>query len=160
MDKLLLAYLAGVIDSDGYISIKRSTYAARVLGKNWNPQYQEMVGIKQVSPEAVDLLKAAFGGYRYVERPSARNGRPLHGWQGTNLIAAKALSALRPYLRIKARQADIALRLRVSKDSKVARLRGSPAKRKQAASVITERERLFAEVRALNDTRPQRPRLV
>ena len=160
MDKTLLAYLAGVIDSDGYISIKRSTYGQRVLGKNWNPQYQERVGIKQVSPVVIDLLKETFGGYRGTEKPSARNGQPLHIWQGTNRIGAQALIALRPYLRIKAAQADIALRLRASKNSPAARLRGSPAKRKQAATVIAERERLFNEVKALNDTRPQRPRLV
>lgn len=155
-----LAYLAGVIDSDGYITIKRSTYHSRVQGKNWNPSYQEVVGIKQVAPEAIDLLHGLFGGYRGTQRPSAKHGKPLHTWQVTNLQAAKLILALRPYLRIKARQADVALELRASKNSKEARLRGSPAKRKQAASCIADRERLYNTIKSFNDTRIHQPKII
>lgn len=156
----LYAYLAGVIDSDGYISIKRSTYHARTQGKDWNPAYQEVVGIKQVAPEAIDMLHATFGGYRGMQAPNTKNGHPLHSWQVTNRQAAALLAALRPHLRIKTRQADLALALRANKESPAARLRGSPLKRKQAAECVAERERLYLAIKALNDTRIHQPKLV
>jgi hypothetical protein len=37
MDKLILAYLAGVLDSDGTIGVKRSTYSMRVIGDSAQP---------------------------------------------------------------------------------------------------------------------------
>lgn len=156
----LYAYLAGIIDADGFISIKRSTYAARTLGKDWNPNYQERIGIKQVMPQAIDLLHETFGGTRAMQRPTAVNGRPLHSWDATAACAARTIAALRPYLRIKTKQADLALELRATKETTAARLRGSPLKRKQAAEVVAERERLFNAIKALNDTRPHHPKLI
>ncbi len=38
MDKLTLAYLAGIIDADGCIGVKKSTYAMRVR-KDAQPHY-------------------------------------------------------------------------------------------------------------------------
>lgn len=159
MDATLCAYLAGVIDSDGYITIKRSTYALRVLEKPWHPQYQEMVGLKQTQPEVVDILKAEFGGYRGTERPTAKRGKLLHVWQGTNVVAVSLLRLIRPYLKLKVRQADLAFLLRDSKESREARLRGSPAKLRQVQAVIAERDYIFAQIRDCNDTRPRQAKL-
>lgn len=111
-----LAYLAGVIDSDGTIGIKRSTYAMRVRKDAGAPMYSERIAVKQVTPEAIDLLKLTFGGYRFVTKSSLKNGRLLHGWQVTDLAAAKCLTAIRPFLRIKTAQADNCLALRSVKD--------------------------------------------
>ena len=54
-DSHILAYLAGVIDSDGSIGIKRSTYAMR-HGNGGQATYSERVMCRQVTPEAVRLL--------------------------------------------------------------------------------------------------------
>jgi hypothetical protein len=118
-----LAYLAGAIDSDGYIGIKRSTYAMRVRGDAGQPMYSERVSLHQVTPHIPELLRETFGGSCRVERAQAVTRRPLFVWNATDLRAAAALRALRPYLRIKAEQADNALALRVVKEqSKVARV--------------------------------------
>ena len=92
-----LAYAAGVIDSDGYIGVKRGvSYAARVI-------------VKQVQPQAVDLLHELFGGYRSTAPPAAERGRQLLTWEVHSAAAGRACEALLPYLRIKRAQAENAI---------------------------------------------------
>src|SRR5215813_13490022 len=93
--RLVLAYAAGVIDSDGYIGVKKNphTYAARVM-------------VKQVTPQAIDLLHELFGGYRSRMAPSAQRGRDLITWEVHSAAAGRACKALMPYLRIKRPQAE------------------------------------------------------
>lgn len=115
MNKLELAYLAGAIDSDGYISIKRSTYHLRVRGDAVNALYHEIVGLKQVTPHIPDLLKTTFGGSLGIDKPSTVNGKALYRWHVTDKSATDAIVALLPYLRVKKRQADLVIELRESK---------------------------------------------
>ncbi len=116
-DQLLFSYLAGVIDSDGFITIKRSTYHVRVHKTATNPVYIERIGLQQVAPEIPALLKETFGGQSSLQRPQTPNSRPLWRWNATNTHAAKACKAMLPFLRIKRRQAELVLELRESKSS-------------------------------------------
>lgn len=84
----VLAYAAGVIDSDGSIGIRRSTYNMRVTGDASQPVYSVRVCVKQVTSEAVELLKETFGGSLMMQKPSLRKGKPLHYWEITNRRAA------------------------------------------------------------------------
>jgi excisionase family DNA binding protein len=106
-----LAYCGGVVDSDGYIGIHRSTYAMRVRGDATQPIYQARVQVKQVEPQAIDLLFNIFGGHRYVGAATAAKGRPLAVWQVHSAACAPILTALMPHLRIKRAQAENALEL-------------------------------------------------
>jgi hypothetical protein len=110
------AYLAGVIDSDGTIGIRKSTYAMRVRGDAQQPMYSERLCVKQVEPHAVKLLAATFGGSVYVQSPTTKRGRPLHAWLVTDRKAFATICALLPYLRIKKVQARNAMRLRQLKN--------------------------------------------
>lgn len=107
----VLAYAAGVIDSDGSIGIRRSTYAKRVRGDARNPIYSARVGVKQVETQAVSLLKETFGGTLYSQDNVLQNGRPLYTWETHSRQAAAALRLLLPFLRIKRRQAENCLAL-------------------------------------------------
>lgn len=93
-----LAYAAGVIDSDGYIGVRRGPhhYSARMM-------------VKQVTPQAVDLLYEMFGGWRSSQPPSLKRGRPLLTWEVHSASAGRACEALLPYLRIKRAQAENAI---------------------------------------------------
>ncbi len=154
MDKATLAYLAGVIDSDGSISVRRSTYAMRRRGDTGQPVYSERVKVKQVSPEAVDLLGETFGGSRRVDKPSAKRGRPLFAWEATDKRAAEALALLLPYLRIKRRQAENCLSLRAIKErSKVERVapgRGHVGAARRSDAISAEMEATYLRSRDLN----------
>ncbi len=115
IDPIILAYLAGVMDSDGYFGIKRDTYHLRVRKDARVPLFHERLGIKQVSSEAILLLKNCFGGSISHPKPSSDNGKPLYGWAALDKKGAEATEALLPYLRIKRRQAECVLKLRALK---------------------------------------------
>lgn len=95
-----LAYLAGVIDSDGSISVRKVDYHVR-HGMATNCSYWPRIKIKQVDPEAVDLAKSLFGGTVYKSKSQTANGKDLFAWEVTNRKAEACLQALLPYLRIK-----------------------------------------------------------
>lgn len=165
-----LAYIAGVLDADGYFSIKRSTYNLRVIGDAQNPVFSERIGIKQVKPEAVDLIYGLFGGYRSIEKPSAKNGQPLHSLQVTNAKAAALARAVLPHLRIKREQCEILLELTASRSQR-RRVYGQPGmqntrwgprlirRKVNAPEVIAERVSMFERIRSLNDTRNHQAKL-
>jgi len=158
------AYLAGAMDSDGSIGIRRSTYAQRVRGDARAAVYSERIGLKQVTPQIPELLKATFGGSLMVQAPSATRGRPLHYWEATNRVASDALVALLPFLRVKRAQAETVLALRASKDrprSETHSLRVATAsvtgtgthsirRREVSPETLAERESLYLRIKELN----------
>lgn len=75
IDVTVLAYCAGVIDSDGCIGVKRNTYSMRKVGDATQPTYSERVSIKQVEPQAVRLLKDTFGGNLHAPRSRQQTQR-------------------------------------------------------------------------------------
>lgn len=101
-----MAYLAGVLDSDGCISIALSNHGIR-------PSFQPFVQIKQVLPEAVALALTLFDGHLYETKAWCSNGRPLYRWTATCRRAVACLGAVSPYLRIKTAQAENALAVAV-----------------------------------------------
>lgn len=149
-----LAYCAGVIDSDGTIGIKRNTYSVRVIGDSQQPTYSERVCVKQVESAAVDLLKALFGGSRYLGGPGSNRGRPILVWQVSDRKAIACLKALVPYLRIKREQALNCLALRAlkekSKRAKVARGRGHRGSAPRPIELTTQMEALKVRASELN----------
>lgn len=150
----ILAYLAGVLDSDGTIGVKKSTYSMRVIGDSTAPTYSERIHVRQVSREAVDLFAATFGGNVGVEDPHAKRGKPLFRWGITDKKAAACLAALAPYLRIKRWQAENCLSLRTlkehSKTSRVAKSRGHAGRSHRSAEISAAMESHFVRAKALN----------
>lgn len=150
----VLAYCAGIIDADGTIGIKRSTYGARVVGDRSQPSYSERVCVKQVEKAAVLLMKETFGGTLYLASPSTKNGNPLWAWQATDKRAANCLRAVLPYLRIKRFQAENCLALRcVKEESKIARVaagRGHAGAAKRPVHLSDAMERAYLEAKRLN----------
>ena len=106
LDPLDLAYAAGVVDSDGCIGVKRSDYAMRVRGDAGQAAYAGRVTVKQVTPQAVELLHSMFGGHLLTGKPTAKRGRPLMAWNVHSASAVRVCDALLPYLRIKRAQAE------------------------------------------------------
>ena len=154
MKKTDLAYLAGVLDSDGTIGVKKSTYAVRVTKDSKQPTYSERLSVRQVAPQAVDLFRDLFGGSRYLTKSSAKRGKSLQTWAATDLRAATVLRSLRPHIRIKALQADNALSLRIVKDKskkvRVARGRGHQGSAPRPAELSTLMEQHYQTAKRLN----------
>lgn len=102
----MLAYLAGVMDSDGCFSLYN--YPRRTRGQY---SIEVFVGIKQTQPEAIQLLAYTFGGTVYLHKPNAKRGKPLYYWKRGSRHAAFVAATLLPYLRIKPRQAEILIEM-------------------------------------------------
>lgn len=149
-----LAYLAGVIDSDGYIGVKRSTYAMRVRGDAGFPMYSERICVKQVEPHATEMLHAFFGGTLGVTKASAAKGRSLHYWQVTDRNAFACAKSLLPFLRIKRGQTENLVELRKikerSKKVRVAKGRGHVGGAPRPAEITEAMERLYLAGKAMN----------
>jgi len=164
MKKELIAYLAGIMDADGYFTIKRQTYGVRIIKDAKNPTYYERVGIKQISPIAIDIIKTNFGGYRNIQKPNTKNGKPLFGVELRNKIAHEFVKTIAPYIQIKKRQVEILLDLR--KELNKPREMKHIVKQKNphgyisdfikyslSDSQIDKRESMLAEIKSLNDSR-------
>lgn len=111
---ILLAYCAGVLDSDGHIGVHVNWY--KVRSDRWReskqPTYQPRASVKQLDPEAIEVFADLFAGHCYVDKGNARgSARPINVWQVHSAATGRVLTELRPYLRVKTRQADLALEL-------------------------------------------------
>src|SRR5271165_3388748 len=150
----VMAYLAGVIDSDGTIGIKRNTYAMRVVGDCSAATYSERICVKQVSPEAIGLLKETFGGCYYKSAGQNAKSKPLHVWQITDKKAALAIKQLLPFLRIKSAQARNCIRLREFKDRskilRVAKGRGHAGSAARSSDLTAAMELCYSCAKNLN----------
>lgn len=102
-----LAYIAGIIDGEGYVGIKRSTPRNRVT-----PGYHARIQIRMVDEEAIAFVAATLGGNYYREKSNASNGRPLYCYQASDAKAESILRSVLPWLRVKRRVALIVLSLR------------------------------------------------
>jgi hypothetical protein len=164
MKNITLAYLAGVMDSDGFFTIKRNTQSMRKHKDSKNPTYQERVGLKQVQPEAVELIYSLFGGYRSIQKPSAKNGKPLHSIGLSCKKAVVFIEAVLPYLLLKKKQAQILIELRKSIEQGKKGTHQSIGKTRWGTSAefkrpcvsqeqINFRENLIKQLNGLNDIR-------
>lgn len=100
------AYLAGLIDGEGTITI---TLSERHGGKGYR-QHQLLLTVgtnHQQTMEAISLLWKAT----ITERRQPHGRKPMYILRWQNSTAGQIVQAIRPYLRIKAAQADIAIRL-------------------------------------------------
>lgn len=105
LEPTVAAYLAGVIDSDGFITIQRSRHAAYPD----KVYYGAQVGISGTRSEPHDLASSLFGGKVSSYTPKNPKHRVQHQWSRIGRGAVPVIEAVRPYLRIKQEQADLAL---------------------------------------------------
>lgn len=146
MKETVLAYLAGLVDGEGYVGIKRTRRKDAV-----SFIYHERFQLRMVHEPSIRLLTNTLGGAYYSEKPSqAPNRRPLFCWQASDALAASIAVALLPYLIIKRPNAKLLLALRRSKQDPRSRRRGSPAKRVMNSAVLKYRDRLYLRCKALN----------
>ena len=104
-----LAYIAGLVDADGYIGIARDTYRQRKVGDTTQPVYKPRLEVKQVTTQAVDFASETLEGARFTSAGQHATSAPLAVWSVHSAAAVRVCNALLPYLRIKAEQARTVL---------------------------------------------------
>jgi hypothetical protein len=98
-----LAWMAGFFDGEGYIGISRTGGHFRLRG------HALRVAVTQVTREPL-VPFSLFGGNLHLRQHSPRpNERRIYQWHSSAGVAAECLRTLRPYLRLKGEQADVAI---------------------------------------------------
>lgn len=94
-----LAYIAGIVDGEGYIGFnkrKNGTLSLRITVTNTNL-------------EILEWLESRFGGSVQKHMQPQGNRKESYIWTVAALLACDFLKHIRKYMRIKARQADLAI---------------------------------------------------
>lgn len=107
-DKVIMSYLAGVMDGDGSFSISKLSKGSL------NPLYFPMLQCGTWRIEFLELLKQAFGGNFVVGKmhicKDGSEGHALTTWKLRSAVNCKpALEALIPFLKIKKERAKTVL---------------------------------------------------
>jgi len=155
-EKELLAYLAGLVDGEGSLMIRKSTYRMRTPKDMKRPQYSPRVGMKNINKTVLLLLKTKFGGIVFEEKriynskSGFRRNRKLwcydvHDRQAYNLVAS-----LYPYLIIKKPQADTIFQLLEAKKVATREHSSSFYGKPYDDASVDRFEELYQKIRRLN----------
>lgn len=90
-----LAYMAGVIDSDGCIAISKYYDTTK---PNRSPRYVIDVTVVNTSLRLMNWLVENFGGSYSERRRQSENHKTAYSWKYTNSKAVKLLTLIEPYL--------------------------------------------------------------
>ena len=152
-DPLEIAYLAGVIDSDGYIVVQRARKANTGRAQP-NVYYSIKVGIAGTRTPPHELAKAIFGGNIQRYQPKNPAHRAQFQWQISGPVAAAALFIPKPHLRVKCEQAEIAIDFQnmIERHVKIQRATQTPPYR-VTPEMQVERAALWEKMGPLNQSR-------
>lgn len=159
------AYLAGLIDGEGCVHLDTPgrTYRARVsvgmtepalpllnelrvvfsartperIIRTCSPARPVGVAIGSLQAQVYPTMQATWGGTLYQARPATARWAAAHVWHMTGSKAVGVLTAVRPFLRLKGEQADLAL--------EVERLRSLQGQRANGQFLWTEETRRACE---------------
>ena len=96
-----LAYMAGIVDGEGCISVRKR-------GK-WGNHPQ--VDVVNTNIEVLELMKCMFGGCILNHHIKSKTRKKCYVWRQSYLPASETLEQLLPYLIIKKRHALLAIQL-------------------------------------------------
>ena len=144
------AYLAGLIDCDGYISINKTIATGKTRQKT--DCYYSLIGVTNTSIVPLQWITENFGGWygpvggiNAIKKKIEQGHKPEYVWQTTGKDAGRVIQAIYPYLTLKQPRADILLKLEATK-SGVAFKHGSLT----PESVLLERKQLKEQMNILN----------
>lgn len=146
-----LAWAAGFIDGEGYVGIVRQVDKHKIYSQ-W---YRPTIDVGQSHLEPIRLLQNMFG-VGIIRKIASSNGNPFWHWTVTGPIQIHdVLTQMLPYFVVKRRQAELLLQFRSTVVP-----RGSNGRMQHLPnSIMTEREALWAAVKALNTVTGQADRL-
>ncbi len=103
--ELIYAYLAGLIDGEGCISIRRCKQGKFIY-------YKPMIEVGMTNRQPIELLEKTFGNSAWYEIiPTGRRKLICHKWRVTGTHCLTIINAILPYLLVKRRQADLVVKL-------------------------------------------------
>ena len=147
------AYLAGIMDGDGCITISRS----KISRKKVSLSYALLVTITQTDKPYLQRLCDMTGvGHVHLAKQGKRqwmmekyraNAADVYRWMTTSVGAYELLTAITPYLINKKRQAEIAIQFQKTYHHK------PHGQKATAPAVLDFRERCKNDIQSLNQTK-------
>ena len=110
LDNLELAYIAGIVDGEGSISIVR-----RHRFTHQDPSFALLVSVSITDEWVIHYLHSTFGGSVSLQKRNIVSRRPVWSWTIRHKQAGELLKAIYPFLHIKKAQAEIAIRFQARK---------------------------------------------
>ena len=107
-----LSYAAGFFDGEGHICISYRKANENASSKSKYAKFHLIIQATQTSNEVIHWLADRFGGrarYQYCKRSYDDKMYSRWAWECSTARAGAFLKAVRPYLVVKAEQADIAI---------------------------------------------------
>lgn len=136
------AYFGGLIDGEAYMGVTASRTSKSAKGCRRGVAYRLMLAIRMTDRRPLDFAVTATGVGRVLTMRIPKNGyRQPWSWIVWSAQAASVIQAVRPYLLVKAEQADVCLAFQAGM-----RFFGRPL----TDSEWNERERFHAASRNLN----------
>lgn len=136
-----LSYLAGIVDGEGTIGIHKSRDADRLI-----ESYSLNIAIVNTDYRLVNWLEENFEGSVRTTKPQQENWKDKFEWRMGGYSAYKLLRKVRPFLIIKAEQAEVGINFweRCSKINNRAKKLGRPL------WMIQRQEEYYERMRELN----------
>lgn len=140
MSKLQAAYLAGIIDGEGYVGIMkmRKGNKSKWCYKN-DYAYVPVIKIAMIDKELITWLKESYGG-NFETRKARPNARESYCWTARKSKVNDILQKVYPYLRVKKKHAEIIFKYQNTNNGA-----GHPISEENWA----KRDKLFKELRQL-----------
>jgi hypothetical protein len=158
-----IAYIAGLLDSDGCFMIAKSkritknkqTERAYAFPKNvscWNASYTPFIKLSQIENDGVEFSKEILKAgniLKYGARPSRPNSLPIYEYRITKTAdIIRVLNELLPFLKIKKRKALHLLDYCLHRESY-----GNKGYRGLSQEELNYREDMYQKMRELNDNK-------
>lgn len=113
MKELELAYIAGFLDGEGTIGISKNT-PQNPKDPHKTPRYELQVAVVNTCLDPLLLCQKRFGGGIYTRKHLPRHKLTYH-WTVAQKASVTLIKAVLPYLIIKKRQAELALKFMEAK---------------------------------------------
>ena len=104
MSRLTDAYVAGLIDGEGCVSVQKAT-------NGWSHSPRVDVGMTVVAIDLLNALKAEYGGAVRRTRPATDKWAEAWAWCASGPAAVTVLARCLPHLVLKEEQARLALKV-------------------------------------------------
>lgn len=146
-NKFKIAYAAGFLDGDGYITIHIRRFCQKNTEKN--PIYCLVVGSACLDQLIINWLKKNFGGSKSIEKSS--ESIDIFRWRIGANKAMNFLEEILPHLRLKVPQAELGIRFqKMNRNNINKRMRKRNENKKVSPEFLQRREQFRQQMLALN----------
>ncbi|MGH2451998.1 MAG: LAGLIDADG family homing endonuclease [Candidatus Limnocylindria bacterium] len=147
----MLAYLAGVIDGEGCIAIRKT----KRTGSMKSTRYAAVITVGNTSRLLIERLRTAFSAGCVTYRYPTKTKRGAYLWTVQSHVAREVLRCVSSYLIVKREQAAVLMEFVDEFDSFKGARPGKKGGQVVSPTELARRERLYQQMRTLNRVGPR-----